>query len=85
MFIISFVVIYILFYLLRIGTTNEVKDGKISKKAGWKYPLALSLIIWLIWHFYLYPPINNQDLVKIKPEPNIRHSEFQRINLMNWT
>jgi len=42
--------------LLGIGSTVQIVNGKPVKKSNWKYPLALALIIWVLWHFYLYPP-----------------------------
>lgn len=55
-FIITFIALYALFYLFGIGYTAEIVDGKKVMKSSWKYPLGLSLIIWVMWHFCLYPP-----------------------------
>ena len=75
---ITFILLSIVFYLFEIGYSTQLeysgdpdclekgtcKQTNIVKKFSWKYPLAISLIVWLVWHFYLYPP---QDLVQIAP------------------
>ena len=54
--IITFVFLCLFFYLFEIGYRTEMTNDKVVKKFSWKYPLAISLIVWLVWHFYLYPP-----------------------------
>ncbi len=51
----AFVILYVLFYLFGIGSTTQIIDGKSKKTRSWKYPLALSLLIWLLWKFVLFP------------------------------
>jgi len=94
----SFVALYVLFYLLGIGLQTEIGDnGKPVVKSGWRYPLGLSIIVWVFWHFYMYPPPDVQ-LEYIPPETVAQHggsgSEAdmlggraavgQRINMKNW-
>lgn len=52
----SFVILFIIYYVFKIGANIEIVDGQVVKKVNWKVPLAISLIIWLIWYFVLYPP-----------------------------
>lgn len=59
-FIISFVLFYTLFYLLGIGLITEYENDKPVVKMGWRYPLALSIFVWIIWHFYVYP---SEDII----------------------
>ena len=55
--IIVFIILLIIFYVFKIGATTEItSDGKIVKKFNWKYPVAISLIVWLVWHFWLFSP-----------------------------
>ena len=54
--LITFILLSALCYLFEIGFVTQVQNGKIVKKFSWKYPLAISLIVWIIWHFFLYPP-----------------------------
>lgn len=54
--IISFIALSLVCYMFELGYTSTIQDGTVVKKFSWKYPLAISLIIWLFWHFYLYPP-----------------------------
>lgn len=55
-FIISLIVLLIIFYVFKIGYSTVVVNGKVEKRFNWKYPLAISLVIWVIWYFLLYPP-----------------------------
>lgn len=54
--VITFVLLSLFFYFFEIGFSTQIVNGKVVKKFSWKYPLAISLIVWLFWHFYLYPP-----------------------------
>ena len=64
--IIAFIVLCIIFYLFQIGYTTAIdSNGNVVKKFSWKYPLAISLILWVVWHFYLYPP--EDELTVDKP------------------
>ncbi|AYV85004.1 MAG: hypothetical protein Satyrvirus2_15 [Satyrvirus sp.] len=96
--IITFILLSVFCYLFEIGSITKIENGKIVKKFSWKYPLAISLMVWLFWHFYLCPP------KELKQEPSINYSsfenrenrenresmvggffpKFQRINMMNW-
>lgn len=92
--IITFILLCAIFYLFEIGYQIQVSpEGKVIKKFSWKYPLAISLIVWVFWHFYLFPPNEN-----INP-PISSHSEnipseniisknnrlaIQKINMVNW-
>lgn len=67
--IITFILLSVLFYLFEIGFTTEIKNGKVVKKFSWKYPLAISLIVWVVWHFFLYPPPE-----EIKPDVSVEYA-----------
>lgn len=83
--IITFIVLCIIFYIFKIGYNTELKDGKVIKAFSWKYPLAISLIVWLIWHFYLYPP-SNINTNNIQSPTNISKPNIstQKIIMENW-
>lgn len=72
MLLLTFLITYMSFYLLGIGFKTKVKDGKVKKHFSWEYPAAVSLTIWLVWHYYLFPfeehkpKIETDDLLKIK-------------------
>jgi len=51
----TFIVSYVLFYLIGVGYEITVVDGKQTRQMSIKYPLAFTLIIWLLWQFYLFP------------------------------
>jgi len=55
MAIIVFVASYFFFYLFGIGYETQIINGRMVRRMSWKYPLALSLLVWMIWYFYLYP------------------------------
>ncbi len=99
--IISFILLSLICYFFEIGYTTKINnDGNITKKFSWKYPLAISLIIWIFWHFYLYPPIEettiNQQMTggtnyNVKNTssvenfvPKTNKLMAQRINMANW-
>ena len=54
--IITFVLLSIFCYLFEIGSVTQVQNGKVVKKFSWKYPLSISLIVWVVWYFFLFPP-----------------------------
>lgn len=98
--LITFIVIGVIFYLFQIGTTLTVNNGKIEKKFNWKYPLAISLMVWLFWHFYMYPPQGQEKIIggsssntKIKNTSDIQEMKNigkynkimnQKIIMQNW-
>jgi hypothetical protein len=69
--IITFIVLCVGFYLFGIGTDTVIENGVPKKKFSWKYPLAISLVVWVIWHFYVYPPpeeiVTDQTAMVAKP------------------
>ena len=96
-FILTFIVLYILFYLLGIGYVTEVEYDKsyqphLVLKPSWKYPLALALIVWVFWHFYMYPAadiklahINQDDMYSEKKIVQTAGSDVpQKIDMKNW-
>lgn len=76
-FVITFIVLYLVFYFLGIGTYVQVEDGKKVVKTGWKYPLALALMAWAVFNFYLYPEeitfpdITEKATPNVPPAPNV--------------
>jgi len=98
MLILSFVILSILCYFLQFGYTTELQNGKIVKKFSWKYPLAISLIIWVIWHFFLFPPpsvpklssnnSNTNYTMEVQSAGGISSKTnrlmAQKINMVNW-
>ena len=95
-FAITFILLSVLFYLFEIGYSREIVNGKVVKKFSWKYPLAIALIVWLIWYFYLYPPAKTAASKKPKVPLDNDTSPYvpmmtksnkltaQKIILANW-
>lgn len=94
--IITFIALCVIFYIFEIGySTSVLPSGKVVKKFSWKYPLAISLIVWVIWYFYLFPPstIKNPPS-SVEYSPNSASNKNvslgknkildQRINMINW-
>lgn len=92
-FIISLIVLLVIFYVFKIGYSTVVVNGKVEKRFNWKYPLAISLVIWVIWYFLLYPPSD----VNINGSKQVGGTETstigdiigsgvrqQKINMDNW-
>jgi len=72
-------------YLFKWGYTSQVqKDGSVIKKFSWKYPLAIALVVWVIWYFYLYPPQQQakvrQDTQPVVYVPNYKTSSINNQN-----
>lgn len=99
MFVITFIVVSAICYLFEIGFNVNYHDGKIVKKFSWKYPLGIALIVWVIWHFFLFPPgvEHAQHLSHVshvvQPESvpmvdsctmNTNKLIQQKINMANW-
>lgn len=92
-FVATFIIISIFFYLFEIGYNIEINNNNVVKRFSWKYPLAIALIVWLFWHFYLYPPpenIRSNDLITSVTSSDqpiaIRKTNLatQKITLANW-
>lgn len=94
---VTFVLLIIIFYIFKIGYSTKIENGKIIKKFNWKYPLAISLIVWIMWHFLLFPANRKKTKTrshfihensttpspdKIMEKTNILLE--QRINMANW-
>ena len=83
--IMMFIIFYVVFYFAGIGFAKVNVNGKIIQKYSWKYPLACALVIWLIWHYYLYPV---PDDVIVKSVESISSkatlTNLPRINMAIW-
>lgn len=96
--LITFIILAAIFYIFQIGTTIIVNNGKIEKKFNWKYPMAISLIVWLFWHFSLYPQERQEkniskkitntkkisDTTEIKNIGKYNKIMNQKIIMQNW-
>jgi len=53
----TFIIVCIVCWLFKIGyvpkSGNNLKDRIIN--FNWAYPLAIALLIWVLWHFCLFP------------------------------
>jgi hypothetical protein len=67
-FFITFIMLCVIFYVFEWGYTVQVDNqNRVIKKFSWKYPLAFSLLIWIVWHFYVYPPAEELENSPINP------------------
>lgn len=84
--IITFILLCIIFFLFEIGYSAKINEkGEIEKKFSWKYPLAISLLVWLIWYYVIFPRPNNsitQPNEKIQNDKN--YMLCQKISMDNW-
>lgn len=53
--ILTFLVVYYVFYVLGIGYRTFQDGNKTIKDMSIKFPLLFAFGIWLIWHFILFP------------------------------
>ena len=91
---ISFVTLCIVFYIGEWGYDIKVVNNRVVKKFSWKYPLAISLIVWVVWHFYVYPPADELGIAgptieapispKLSVSPAYPNGLVQNINMTNW-
>jgi len=102
---ITFTFLCLFFYLFEIGFNKSVQtdattgEKRTIKKFSWKYPLAIALIVWLVWHFYLYPPAEivaqpsstvsdysptNQPIAAKRMPYMTNEATMQKINMNNW-
>ena len=78
----------------QVKLESVMEDGKkkvtLDEKFNWKYPLAIAMLIWAFWHFYLYPVDDEIDLSNAAPKQvggnnmQQRYESIQKINLANW-
>lgn len=91
----TFIILCIIFYIFGIGYQTKVEDGKVVKKFSWRYPLALALVVWVIWYFWIYPPAKNKQIETHRTVVNITGggdksvkynnlSSEKRINMNDW-
>lgn len=81
-FALSFCLIYTTFYLFGIGYVTTYEGDKPVIKMGWKYPLGLSIIVWVFWHYCMYPSEDylNEGYAKPRrasPRREVTGSPFQ--------
>lgn len=97
-FAITFVILCAICYIFEIGFNTSTQNGKVIKSFSWKYPLAISLIVWLFWHFYLFPSKSTQTSKSNFStttnsnymSPSLKNSEgnnlaAQKFTVTNWT
>lgn len=109
--IIVFVVLIVFFYIFQIGYTSTVEytgdpgcvekgnctSTKVVKKFSWKYPLVIAIMVWLIWHFCLFPPQEIREMnIKTSSPSRVNaptqkagyipssEANMQKINMINW-
>lgn len=63
---ITFIVLCILSYFYN----KQNKNVAASTSFDWKSPLAISLFVWVIWHFFLYPSKKNNSITADVPTVN---------------
>lgn len=90
-FVLSLIILFLLFYFFNINPTVESKNGKVIRKTNWRQPLAISLLIWVLWHFCFFPPQNDffaQQNYNISEKSIVAHPKLyggvQKINMLNW-
>jgi uncharacterized membrane protein (DUF485 family) len=80
-----FIILIIIFYVFEIGYTTQITDtGQIEKKFSWKIPAAIALIVWVIIHFYVYPPYLKTPEHTPSSNSTINNTKFPTINVDNW-
>lgn len=88
-FIVAFIVFYVIFYLFGVGFDYETdENGKVTKTfcSGWKYPLAIALVVWVAAHYFIFPQDEDtldKQAVQNQPAP-MQTVKGQQINMAHW-
>lgn len=73
--ILAMLLLSLFFYFFNIGSDFSVnKEGQLTRNFNWKWPLAISLLVWVLWYFVLFPP--NREKTPKKGEYSIVRSGF---------
>lgn len=51
-----FIILLLIFYKWELGYYISVQDGKLTKKFNWIFPIAFTLLFWIFWRFFVFPP-----------------------------
>lgn len=70
--VISFIILCILFYVFDVRTKYKINEkGEITRTLNWKDPLVLSLAIFVLWYFVIYPPAKQPKPSLLSPVAQI--------------
>ena len=69
--LITFILLTVFFYIFDIGFTTQVINEKPEKVFTYRYQIAIALVVWLIWQFFLYPNTVETEVVKQGGEHNL--------------
>lgn len=76
----SLIILLVFFYVFKIGYTyTKTPDGQIVASYNWAYPLAIALVIWVLWQFWFFP----QAEKKMTGGSAIKGSEPSLYHLVN--
>ena len=68
--IFAFLLLLGIFFVFDICPSVTIgTDGKINHTVNWKYPLAISIFVFVIWYFIIYPPESVKQTIPIKEPP----------------
>jgi len=72
--IITFLILTIFFYIFGIGFNKK-------KEFTYRYQIVISLLVWLVWKFYLYP---SSDVLPINEQTGGNKVPTAKMNLGMW-
>jgi uncharacterized membrane protein (DUF106 family) len=81
-FLLTFIVFYIIFVVINSRKVRGEFRNPLTVGSTWKYPLAIALVVWIIWYFFVFPPNGNCLFKKI--QKNKTDVCSQKINMQNW-
>lgn len=91
--VLFFTVFCLFCYIFKFCYSFKYENRKIVQNLNFKYPIAFTLIIWLIWNFLLFPNSdawisdnNEQYKTNLKKfmKNNTNNIQLQKINLEIW-
>jgi hypothetical protein len=87
MTILFFILICVIFFVLRIGYTVEITDKTLSEKFNFSIPVALTLLFFIVYHYFVLPhyDITKKNTTNKKPhQPNAPVNCISPIGSMNY-
>jgi predicted RND superfamily exporter protein len=99
--LITFILLIAIFYVFKIGykleyqydpnqddlSRDNQKNNKLKPiyKFSIRYPLAIALMVWIYWHFFLFPTEDTNIINQIKQKTNINQNSEKMPESTNRT
>lgn len=82
--IVAFLALLVIFFVFDIAPTVKIVNGQVKHTVNWKYPLAISILVFLLWYFLLFPPEAIKPTFPSKEVPQPKSPQGQVIDMKTW-